>query len=105
NRHKTLPIETDDDDVKSLIDILESDVNIVKDIKKKDLQQKVRKVLSMLSPDFREILILRYLDEKDYKEISDILKKPMGTVATLINRAKAQFKQIAEKNNLIYLIS
>jgi RNA polymerase sigma-70 factor, ECF subfamily len=37
------------------------------------------------------------LEEKDYKEISDILEKPMGTVATLISRAKKQFKERAEK--------
>lgn len=102
-KFKLIPLENDDDEVVSLIDILESDVNIAKDMEKKDLQHKVRKVLQMLSPAFREILILRYLEEKDYQEISDILKKPMGTVAILISRAKAQFKQIATKNNLIYL--
>ncbi len=102
DRQKSIPLESDDEDVVSLIDILESDVDIVKELSKKELQKKVQEVLSMLSPDFREILILKFLEEKEYKEISDILKKPMGTIATLINRAKAQFKQIAERNNLTY---
>ena len=102
DRQKSIPLESDDEDVVSLISILESDVDIVKELSKKELQKKVQEVLSMLSPDFREILILKFLEEKEYKEISDILKKPMGTVATLINRAKAQFKQIAERNNLTY---
>jgi len=101
-KHKTIPLETDDEEVVNLIDILESDIDVVRDVKQQELQDKVRKILQMLSPAFREILVLRYLDEKGYKEISDILKKPMGTVATLVNRAKKQFKQIAEKNNLIY---
>ncbi len=103
NGHLTVPLETDDKDALSLINILESETDIPKELDKKDLRKKVQKVVSMLSPDFREMLILRYLEEKDYKEISDILKKPMGTVATLINRAKVQFKQIAEKNNLTHL--
>jgi RNA polymerase sigma-70 factor, ECF subfamily len=103
NSHITISLETDDKDSFNLINILESEINIPKELDKKELQKKVQKIVSMLSPDFREILILRYLEEKNYKEISDILKKPMGTVATLINRAKTQFKQIAEKNNLIYL--
>jgi len=103
SNQKTVSLETDDKDTLSLIDVLQAETNIPKELDKKELQRKVRKIVSMLSPDFREILILRYLEEKDYKEISDILKKPMGTVATLVNRAKAQFKQIAEKNNLIYL--
>jgi RNA polymerase sigma-70 factor (ECF subfamily) len=38
------------------------------------------------------VLILKFLEEKNYKEISDILQKPMGSVATLINRAKKRFK-------------
>jgi RNA polymerase sigma-70 factor, ECF subfamily len=105
NNQITIPLETDDKDSLDLINILESETNIPKELDKKELQKKVQKVVSMLSPDFRDVLILRYLEEKDYKEISDILKKPMGTVATLINRAKAQFKQIAEKNDLIYLPS
>jgi len=100
NKEKVIPIETDDEDITSLIDILESDVDIAKDMAKKELQEKVQKILSMLSPQFQEILILKFLEDKDYKEISDILQRPMGTIATMINRAKAQFKQIAIKNNL-----
>ncbi|MCH8340337.1 MAG: hypothetical protein IIA51_02110 [Chloroflexi bacterium] len=61
---------------------------------------------ALFHPDkYREALILRYLQELDYKDISDILKIPMGTVATLINRAKAKFKDIAEKNDLKSLIN
>ena len=36
-----------------------------------------------------------------YENIGDVLKIPVGTVGTLVNRAKTQFKQIAEKNKLI----
>jgi len=46
---------------------------------------------------YREVLILKFIEEKNYKEISDIIKKPQGTVATLINRAKKQFKDIAKE--------
>ena len=34
------------------------------------------------------------------KEISDILKKPIGTVGVLVKRAKEQFKKIVEKENI-----
>ncbi|MBN2087029.1 RNA polymerase sigma factor [Candidatus Peregrinibacteria bacterium] len=102
NKHQVLPIQTDDDEIVDLLNILESDVDIEKDMKKKDLQENVRNILSMLSPDFREILLLKFIEDKSYEEISDILQKPIGTVGTLINRAKIQFKQIVEKNNLIY---
>ena len=46
---------------------------------------------------YKEVLILKFFEFKDYNEISDIIKKPIGTVGTLINRAKKQFKDILIK--------
>lgn len=56
-------------------------------------KEEVAYVLGELDQKYREVLILRYLEEKDYEEISDILKKPLGTVGTLLLRAKAVFKE------------
>ena len=56
--------------------------------------EKVRKVLAMLPENYREVLILRFIEDKSYDEIADIIQKPPGTVATLINRAKAAFKRL-----------
>lgn len=50
----------------------------------------VRQAIRELPLHYREVLILRFLEEKDYEEIMDILKKPKGTVATLIKRGRAQ---------------
>lgn len=55
--------------------------------------EKISKTVCEMDEKYREIIILKYFQQRDYKEISDILKKPMGTVATLVNRAKKQFKQ------------
>ncbi|MBD3251665.1 sigma-70 family RNA polymerase sigma factor [Candidatus Uhrbacteria bacterium] len=74
---------------------LASDLDITRDIEMKDLRQTICKVLEEMDPKYREVLVLKYLEEKDYKEISYILKKPMGTVATLLNRAKKRFTQQA----------
>ena len=98
---QTVPIEIDGDDEGSLIDVLQSDVDIEKEVTKNDISNQVRNAIDMLSPKYREILVLRYLEDMSYEEISDVLKMPVGTVGTLVNRAKAQFKQIAEKNKLI----
>ena len=64
----------------------------------KILSKKVHEILSRLPIKYREVLILRFIEEKDYAEISDIIRKPGGTVATLIARAKKAFKQIAERH-------
>ena len=99
-RHQTVALETDDDDAVSLINILRSDEDVHNDFVVKELGKNVRTILFALPEKYREVLVLRYLEDKDYNEISDILKKPMGTVATLINRAKAQFEMMAKRTNI-----
>lgn len=58
-------------------------------------EQKVMDILNQLPFAHREILVLRFLEELSYEEISDVLKIPEGTVATRINRAKKGFAQLA----------
>lgn len=53
--------------------------------------------LSNLDEKYREVLVLRFLDEKDYIEIADILKKPVSTIGNLILRGKKLFKEEYEK--------
>jgi RNA polymerase sigma-70 factor (ECF subfamily) len=57
-------------------------------------------IISSLDYKYREVLELKFLEEKDYNEISDILKKPKGTIATLINRAKKQVRDELQKKNI-----
>lgn len=55
----------------------------------------IEEILPLLKLEYREVLVLKYLEDKSYEEISDILKIPEGTVATRINRAKKSFKEMA----------
>ncbi len=61
----------------------------------------VQKALLKINPKYREVIVLRYFEDKDYKEISDILKIPMGTVGTLLTRGKKQFAKSFGSNSLI----
>lgn len=63
-------------------------------------KEKILSVISKLDIKYREVLILKYIEEKDYQEISDILKKPKGTVATLLNRAKKKFYEQVKKDKI-----
>ena len=62
---------------------------------------KIKELLTKLPNKYQEVLVLRYLEEKSYEEISDILRKPPGTVATLINRAKSKLNKLAKHSNLM----
>jgi RNA polymerase sigma-70 factor, ECF subfamily len=77
---------------------LKSDLDIGKSLDDKILKTQVKKILNKMDYKYSQVLVLKFLEEKSYKEISDILKKPQGTVATLINRAKKQCKKELNKN-------
>jgi RNA polymerase sigma-70 factor (ECF subfamily) len=79
--------------------IVHSSINLTKNIADKDCVEKIKSCIRELSIHQREALILRFVEEKEYEEIMDILKKPKGTVATLISRGKETLvKNMKEKN-------
>ena len=51
-------------------------------------REELAKALASLSPKYRDALTLRFFEERSYAEMSDILEVPVGTVSTLIHRAK-----------------
>jgi RNA polymerase sigma-70 factor (ECF subfamily) len=77
-----------------LASILSSGENIEEDLFRKEEGEHIRMILDQLPVKFKEVLVLRYLEDKDYQEISDILKKPVSTIGTLLHRAKAYLKKI-----------
>ena len=97
---KTRPQFVSGDEIDGFLHNIASDLDILKDIENKNIDDDIKKVLNQIDVKYREALILKFLEEKSYEEISDILKKPTGTVATLIRRAKKQFKEEAEKMNI-----
>ncbi len=56
--------------------------------------------LSKMPVIYSEPLALFGIEDLSYEEISDILRLPMGTVATRINRAKAMMKALCQKHNI-----
>ena len=69
-------------------------------LESRESRERMMQALLELPLKYREVLVLRFFDEKSYGEISDILRKPEGTVATLISRAKKKFRKIASKHQL-----
>ncbi|MBU2037447.1 RNA polymerase sigma factor [Patescibacteria group bacterium] len=59
----------------------------------------VKKALLCLNDDYREIIIWRYLDELEIREIADILEKREGAVRTLLSRALDSLKGVLGSNH------
>jgi RNA polymerase sigma-70 factor, ECF subfamily len=96
----TVELDADDEDVRSLSDFLTDTLNMESQFLNREKAKAVRKALGELSQKYQDILVLYYFEDLSYSEISDILRKPPGTVATLLNRARAKFKKIAEQHKL-----
>jgi RNA polymerase sigma-70 factor (ECF subfamily) len=60
-------------------------------------RETVRAAIEELAPEFREVIILRELEEYSYKEIADIASIPVGTVMSRLARARAQLAEILSK--------
>jgi RNA polymerase sigma-70 factor (ECF subfamily) len=60
---------------------------------RKDREAVLRKALKMLSPKFREVLILRELEGLSYREIAEITGMPAGTVMSSLSRARDRLRQ------------
>ncbi len=56
--------------------------------------------LQKLSPELRETVILRDLEELEYKEIAQALNVPEGTVKSRLNRGRAELARILRRQKI-----
>ena len=71
-------------------------------VERTEQQEAMQKALATLSEEYREVLLLRYMEELDYAEIAEVLQLPSGTVKSRINRAKAAVKTALLKSGNIF---
>jgi len=62
-----------------------------------DNQEAIHKMLALLEPDFRAVIICRLIDGYSVKETAEILNIPEGTIASRLSRAQKKLKIIAKK--------
>jgi len=61
----------------------------------------LEKCLDSLDDEFKNIIILRDIQELSYDEISKILKIPLGTVKSRINRGRFKLKDLLKEKGVI----
>jgi len=62
-----------------------------------ELKARVQNALKQLSPELREAVILRDLEDMDYKEISQVLRIPEGTVKSRISRGRGELARLLQR--------
>ena len=50
--------------------------------------------LEELPDEFREVIVLRDLEDLSYKQIAEVINAPLGTVMSRLARARSRLKQI-----------
>jgi RNA polymerase sigma-70 factor (ECF subfamily) len=66
-------------------------------VQSRETKEAVHRALQKLSPDLREAVILRDLQDMDYKEIATVLRVPEGTVKSRINRGRAELARLLQR--------
>ena len=61
------------------------------------LERVVQLCIVELDPDFREVLILRDVEDLSYEELCEVTGLPDGTVKSRLHRARAMLKQAVER--------
>ena len=67
-------------------------------VRSQETQKLVHEALKRLSPELREAVILRDLQDLDYKDIAKVLNVPEGTVKSRINRGRTELARLLQRN-------
>ena len=74
-------------------EIPDTSINVEKEVEGKIRQEVIMKEIGKLPVYFREVIILRDVQDLSYEEISQILKVPLGTVKSRVNRGRTQIQK------------
>ncbi|HET7100062.1 MAG TPA: RNA polymerase sigma factor [Terriglobia bacterium] len=66
-------------------------------VESRERTERLQAGLSKLSPDLREAVILRDLQDMDYAEIAQVLEVPEGTVKSRINRGRLELARVLKR--------
>ena len=93
------PVETDDSEFYSQPADLTNNPEQI--ISQKENLQTIQQAIYSLPLKYREVIVLRHLQDLSYIEIGNILKLPPGTIKVRLYRAREQLRKIIETS--IYL--
>ena len=66
----------------------------------REASELLQAALQKLSPELRETVILRDLEELEYREIAQVLNVPEGTVKSRLNRGRAELARVLRRNKV-----
>jgi len=100
---KTLSLDQENEHEESKgIDVVDNSLDPEGDLIRKQKNKHIAGMVHRLKPHYRELIILRYLDEMSYAEIAQKLDMPLGSVKAKLFRARDLLLQILKNNENEY---
>jgi len=89
NRAQMQNVEFTDDTVAAVdYDMATTADSVERLLQEDDTRQLVRRALEMIPAEFREVIVLRELEDLSYREIAQVADIPLGTVMSRLSRAR-----------------
>lgn len=86
--HNGRTISIEDVNSGAMHDVVDGSVMAVEEWFQAELRDELKDALAQLPPHYANVLRMQYFEDRSYKEIGEILGKPVSSVGTLIRRAK-----------------
>jgi len=100
---KTLSIDRDaSDEERPALNIADGGLDPEGNLIRKQKNKEISRMVHRLKPNYRELIILRYLDELSYAEIAEKLDMPLGSVKAKLFRARDLLMDILKSNENDY---
>ncbi|MFH1620990.1 MAG: sigma-70 family RNA polymerase sigma factor [Patescibacteria group bacterium] len=88
-------------DAEQAMERIRSDIDLNREAEQILTAELIASIFPKINKKYQDVLILRFFEERSYNEISDILRIPSGSVATLLNRAKKMLrKELTSKQRI-----
>ncbi len=89
------PVQTDEGEI--TVDPPSSEPSALDRLEKRDIRNRVQDCIKALDSDFREVLVLRDMQEFSYDEIASVLRMREGTVKSRLFRAREMVKDCLKR--------
>jgi len=96
-RESSSKLEVSLDDEQNPIEIVDESQDLSEDLDRKNNFALLREQLPLLKEEYREVIVLRFVNDLSLEEIADVTGKSRGNVRVILHRALAALKEMVEK--------
>ncbi len=89
------PIETEDDEIQ--MDVRSPALIADQQLERHEIQGILSRLIDQLPPSYRQVIVLRHVNELSYEEMAEITELPLGTVKNRTFRAREMLRRMIEK--------